>query len=458
MSVPAAAESRVPALRRGLLILFALPAILQAFMLAPAGAILQTVYAKESGIALVTLGLAIMAVRLLDICSDLLIGYLSDYTAQRGTSRKLWMVAGTFVTVLALWFLFRPAVPVSVWYFGFWFWLANIGWSLVEIPYRSWTIEFTPDAAQRTRIVTYTAAFSFIGGMLFYGVAPIGKALGLLDTAELNLQMLGLTAILILVFLPALSFLSFARVPDTQFPRPVQPASAMPRESWSLLWQSIIGNTLLLRLMGCVVMANLVVGLGGSVSLLYMTNYLLLGSAANTVMAMSLPLTMLGIPFWGWVATKYPRQKIWAVGMALSGLAYGALGLFPPQPNLVLFSLTISLMLFCVLSGLVAVPVLMGDVIDHGRAKFGVERAGLYQAVRVQVMKGVAAVSAGSGLILLGWLGFDAAKSGADLTPQAVFALKSVSAWVPALGFVVSAVLIWLVPIGSGMQKPVQRH
>ncbi|HEY1076139.1 MAG TPA: MFS transporter [Fontimonas sp.] len=448
----------VAPLRRGLLVLFSLPAILQAFMLAPAGAILQTVYAKESGIALVTLGLAIMAVRLLDICSDLLIGYLSDYTAQRGRSRKLWMVAGTFVTVLALWFLFRPDVPVSVWYFGFWFWLANIGWSLVEIPYRSWTIEFTPDAAQRTRIVTYMAAFSFIGGMLFYAVAPIGKAVGLLETAELNLQMLGLTGILILLFLPALSLLCFARVPDTQFPQAVQPASTLPRESWSLLWRSIVGNTLLLRLMGCVVIANLVVGLGGSVSLLYMTNYLLLGSAANTVMAMSLPLTMLGIPFWGWVATKYPRQKIWAVGMALSGLAYGALGLFPPQPNLVLFSLTISLVLFCVLSGLVAVPVLMGDVIDHGREKFGVERAGLYQAVRVQVMKGVAAVSAGSGLILLGWLGFDAAKSGAELTPHAVFALKSVAAWVPAIGFVISAVLIWLVPIGSGMQPPAARR
>ncbi len=457
MNMPATATAIVPPVRRGVLILFALPAILQAFMLMPAGVILQTVYAQESGIVLATLGLALMVVRLLDIFSDVLIGRLSDRSVQRGVSRKVWMMAGTFVTVLALWFLFRPPAQVSVWYFGFWFWLANIGWSLVEIPYRSWTIEFTPDAAQRTRIVTYVATFSFLGGLLFYGVAPIGKALGLLDSAEYNLQMLSLTAVIVVVFLPALNFLSFARVPDTQLPQTLPPAAERPTESWTLLWKTVIGNPLLLRLLGCYAIASLTLGLGGSVSLIYMTNYLLLGSSANTVMALSIPLTMLGIPFWGWLATKYPRQKIWAVGLALSGVAYGAMSLYPPQPNVLAFALMVSLMVFCVLAGLVAVPVLLGDAIDYGKAKFGVECAGLYQACQSQAVKALRAVSAGSGLILLGWLGFDATKSGADITPQAEFALKWVAAWIPAIGFLISAALIWLVPIGSGMQKPVAR-
>ncbi len=454
MTMPATATTLAPPVRRGVLILFALPAILQAFMLMPAGVILQTVYAQESGIVLATLGVAIMVVRLLDIFSDLLIGYLSDHSMQRGVSRKFWMVAGTFLTVLALWFLFRPPTQVSVWYFGFWFWLANIGWSLVEVPYRSWTIEFTPDAAQRTRIVTYVATFSFLGGLLFYGVAPIGKALGLLDSAEYNLQMLGLTAIIVVMFLPALNLLSFARVPDMQFPKP--PAvSAPPTESGTPPWKTVIGNPMLWRLFGCYAIASLAIGLGGSVSLIYMTNYLLLGSSANTVMALAIPLTVLGIPFWGWLATKYPRQKIWAVGLALSGIAYGAMSLYPPQPSVLGFALMVSLMVFCILAGLVAVPVLLGDAIDYGKAKFGVECAGLYQACQAQAVKALKAISAGSGLILLGWLGFDATKSGADITPQAEFALKLVAAWIPALGFLISAVLIWLVPIGSGMQKPV---
>src|SRR3546814_8748950 len=75
--------------------------------------------------------------------------------------------------------------------------MANIGWSLVEIPYRSWSLEFSPEPNERTRIVSWIAFASILGGSLFYGVAPAGKALGLLDNAELNLQALGLTAVVV---------------------------------------------------------------------------------------------------------------------------------------------------------------------------------------------------------------------------------------------------------------------
>lgn len=132
------------ALPRSLLMLFALPGILQAFMLAPSNAILQGIYAKEAGIGLIALGTALFMVRMFDLCSDLLIGFLSDRGAQRGISRKLWIAVGTLVTMIALWFLYRPPAGVSVTYFGFWFLMANIGWSLVEIPYRSWAWSFHP--------------------------------------------------------------------------------------------------------------------------------------------------------------------------------------------------------------------------------------------------------------------------------------------------------------------------
>ena len=81
------AAAQTPVLSRRLLFLFALPGILQAFMHAPAGSILQGVYAKESGIDLLDLGSAVMVVRVFDIFCDLLIGYFSDYTASRGIIR-----------------------------------------------------------------------------------------------------------------------------------------------------------------------------------------------------------------------------------------------------------------------------------------------------------------------------------------------------------------------------------
>lgn len=454
MSTTLAGTAPAPAISRSLLFMFALPGILQSFMHAPAGSILQGIYAKESGIALMALGTAVLTVRVFDIFSDLLIGYLSDYTARRGISRKLWMAAGTVVTVLALWFLFRPPAQVTVLYYGFWFLMANIGWSLVEIPYKSWSLEFSPEPVQRTRIVTWIAVASLFGGLLFYAVAPAGKALGLLATSELNMQLLGLVAIVVVLLLPALNFVALWRVPDARVPGENAAEHAMAKESFALLWKSVIGNAPLIRLIACFSITNFMTGMSQGVSLLYLTNYLLLSSSVNVIFALVLPVSMLGIPFWGWVMTKFSRQRVWAVSMALAGVFYGSMGLLQPNTSPALLGALFGSMAFCALSTLVAVPVIMGDIIDYGRDKFGVERAGLYMSLHGQVIKGVAAVAAGAGLIFLGWMGFDASKAGDALTPQAVSALKWVMAWFPALGLMLTGWVIWLFPIGSSAQKP----
>ena len=446
------AATSVPVLSRSLLLLFALPGILQSFMVGPSGAVLQGVYAKESGITLIALGVAVLVVRVFDLFSDLLIGYLSDYSAQRGVSRKRWMAAGTIVTVIALWFLFRPPPQPSVMYYGCWFLLANIGWSLVEIPYRAWSLEFSPEPAQRSRIATWIALLSMFGGMLFYAVAPAAKALGLLETAEMNLQLLALVAIVIVLLLPAMNFLTLWRVPDVRVPMLLQPKAEIPKESFALLRRSVIGNPGLIRFLACFVLVNLLWGMSNGVSLLFLTNYMMLGESANTVLAMGLPFSMMGIPFWGWVMTKYPHQKVWALALMLAGLFFAAMGLLPPYPNLVLFSGAFSLMMFCFLSGAVATPVIMGDIIDYGREKFGVERAGLYWSFKNQVLKGVNAIAAGGGMILLGWMGFDATQTGAEIPPQAAIALKWVVAWLPAIGMLLTGALLWVVPISRDMK------
>lgn len=441
-----------PALGRSLLLVFALPSILQAFMHAPAISLLQGIYAKESGIALIALGTAVMTVRIFDIFSDLLIGYLSDRTAHRGGSRKSWIAAGTVVTVFALWFLFRPPAGVSVEYYAFWFLMANIGWSLVEIPYRSWSLEFTSDYVQRQRVVTWIAFAGLIGALLFYGVAPLGKALGALDTMDLNMEMLGFTAIVVALILPPLTFYTLWRVPAGLGQASVvekKPAD----ESFAVVWASIIGNQPLIRLLLCFTITNFMSGLSQGVSLLYFTNYLGLSSSLNAVLLLTLPLGLLGVPFCGWVATKYPRQRVWAFAMGLTGIAFSGQGLLPPHPRVEVLAALICVVFFCITATLVVAPAILGDIVDYGKEKFGVNRAGVYLSFKAQILKGVNAVAGGAGLIFLGWMGFDASKSGADLSPDAVSALKWVVAWLPGLGMVITAAVLWIVPIGR-MKPP----
>ncbi|HSW12835.1 MAG TPA: MFS transporter [Solimonas sp.] len=440
-----------PLISRGLLFVFALPGILQGFMHAPAQSILQGIYAKESGLALVALGGAVLLVRVCDIATDLLIGYFSDRGAERGISRKWWMSAGTAVTVVALWFLFRPPPQVSIAYYGGWFLMANIGWSLCEIPYRSWSLEFSPEAKQRTRITTWIAMATMVGSVLFYVVGPAGKGLGLLKTGELNMETLGLTAILVVLLLPLLNAYTLWKVPDGQ--SRAASGHRPPPESARLLLASVLGNVPLMRLILVFSVCNLMTGLSGSVSLLYMTNYLGLGAEANLVLALALPISMLGLPLWGWLAQRYPLQRVWAIGLGMAGLSYTGMGLLPPNPGTLLYGLVATFTVFFALSTLIAAPVILGDIIDYGKEKYGVDRAGLYVSFQTQVIKAVNALAAGGGLIFLGWMGFDASKAGAELTAQAVFSLKLTAAWAPALGMISAGLLLWFLPISAESRR-----
>ena len=447
-SLPATAT---PPISRGLLFAFALPGILQGFMHAPAQSILQGIYAKESGLALVALGGAVLLVRVCDIATDLLIGYFSDRGAEHGISRKWWIAVGTAVTIVALWFLFRPPPQVSIGYYTGWFLLANIGWSLCEIPYRSWSLELSPVAKDRTRITTWIALATLVGSVLFYAVGPVGKALGLLETGELNLQTLGVTAILVALLLPLLNAYSLWKVPDG-----LSRAAAghkPPPENLRLLVASVLGNVPLMRLILVFSVCNLMTGLSGSVSLLYMTNYLGLGAEANLVLALALPVSALGLPLWGWLAQRYPLQRVWSVGLGMAGVSYAGMGFLPPNPGIFLYGLVSTFAVFFVLSTLIAVPVILGDIIDYGKEKYGVDRAGLYVSFQTQVVKAVNALAAGGGLIFLGWMGFDATKSGADLAPQAIVWLKLTAAWSPAMGLISAGVLLWFLPITAESRR-----
>ncbi len=450
MNVPMV--SAVFPLSRGLLFVFALPGILQAFMQAPAQSLLQGIYAKESGLTLTALGMGLLAVRLIDFCTDMLIGFHSDRIKQNGGSRKIWIASGMVVSIVAIWFLFRPPAQVTIAYYATWFLMANIGWSLIEIPYKAWILEYSPEPANRARIVMWVAIFTLLGAVLFYAVGPIGKALGLLETAEPNMQMLRLSALLIVIVIPLPILFTIWRIPDR---RPGLAEAPIEAKSQSLrsIWASIVGNPPLLKLVGIVAVTSFMGGLPTSVLLLYLTNFLGLSGEVNAVLGLTIPISMLGIPVWGLLAQRFPRQRVWACGMLLAGVAYAGLGLVPPHSGVLAIALINCLVGFGLLSTLVVAPVIMGDTIDYGREKFGVERSGLYMSFQGQVLKGCGALAAGAGLLLLGSLGFDATQSGADLSEQAVSALKWVVAWLPGAGMITTGILLWLVPISPAPRR-----
>src|SRR5579872_1385987 len=93
-------------LPRRTLALFAGPALALAGVGLPLTALLPTYYVSQLGLTLSAVGVAFMAVRLVDIGLDPVLGLLMDRTRTRFGRFRPWLAAGTPLMMLSVVWLF----------------------------------------------------------------------------------------------------------------------------------------------------------------------------------------------------------------------------------------------------------------------------------------------------------------------------------------------------------------
>jgi len=446
------APLREPPLRRGMLLAFALPAIMLGFMHAPETQV-QGIYAKHTGLSLTALAGAVLLTRMFDAFTYPLIGHWSDASFRRSGSRKAWILAGTVVTVTGLWFLYRPPADVSVTYFTLCMATTYVGWKLTEIPYSAWSLSLTRDYTQRVRVQLWRAMAVMFGALVFYTVPYAAKQLGLAADTELNLQSLGFTAVVVVVCVPLLNLYALARVPDGEAPPAAPPAR---RAGVRELLSALAGNAPLQRLIAALVPAVFLTGMSGGVTYLYVDTYMHLGKKLALILLVATPFTLLGLPFWGWMCLKFERHRVSAVALLLAALAYAGMSFAPVgeaglYPILALYTLSV----FCQVSLGITAPAMMGDILDYDRLRTGEDRAGMYSAILAFLNKSMLGVSGALGLAVVGWLGFDA--KGSEQSLMGVLGIKLVAVWLPALGLAVSAPIIWNFPINRARQEEIRQ-
>jgi GPH family glycoside/pentoside/hexuronide:cation symporter len=279
------------------------------------------------------------------------------------------------------------------------------------------------------------------------------KALGFTDTTELNLQTLALTAVLVLVCVPLINLYSLARVPNGEATAPAPPAGNTG--NWRELLRAMAGNGPLLRLLGACVPVFLLNGVSAGTTFLYVDVYLHLGKELPLIQLVGLPLTLLGMPFWGWLCQRFERHRVWAVSLIAAAICYGAMAFAPVGKTGLYLILTLyPITLFCVVCMFIAVPAMIGDIVDEDRLRTGEDRSGVYSAIYVFLSKSLVTVAGACGIALAGWFGFDATAS--QQGAWGAFGIKLVTVGLPALGFALTAPLIWWFPIDRARQKEIR--
>lgn len=181
-------------------------------------------YSQNLGLSLAVVGALIALSRLTDVVTDPAIGILSDRWQTRFGRRKPWMFMGIPLMLLSLWMLFVPSSPfaVATWqFFGgeavsnlylfVWISALYLSFTLVDLPYRAWGAELSPDYNERSQVTGWREAFGY-GGTMMALLIPLIMSM-VFGLSGANNALLGI-AIAVVILLPILSAPALLFVPE----------------------------------------------------------------------------------------------------------------------------------------------------------------------------------------------------------------------------------------------------
>lgn len=423
------------------LVLFSLPWAVSAVMHGPIAGVLPALYAESYALDLTVIGTVLLIARIFDAVTDPMIGFLSDRTVSRFGKRKPWIAAGAFLTVLAIWFLFRPGESVTMTHFLVLTLLLFLAWTIMEIPAVAWILEMSRDTRQRTRINASRSIATFLGAAVFYGLPAIVPD----SDGSMNFRVLGFLAIIVAVAVPVTTFLMVRFVPNGD----VFQSEAKPRISE--LWGSIKGNKPFLQFLSIYVFIGLASGIGGVLSFMYIDSYLKIGNRFSEVFLPMMIVGPLTIPFWTWALNKFGKYRLTATGFLIYAFIMPLLWFVEPGET----AFVPALMYFMLLGAftpllMVSFPAILGDIIDHDELETGKNRAGQYSAFLTLLAKGTAAIGGPVAFIIVGLFGY---QPGAETQDQAAIdGLRFTANLLPTIVVIPGILLLFRFPITDAKQ------
>jgi len=345
-------------------------------------------------------------------------------------------------------FFFIPHEGVGIWYFAFWYAILFLAWTVIEIPTLAWQIELSKDYRTRTQIAATRFAFGTVGSICFFLVPLLPIFSSTRFTPE-TLQWIAWATVIILpiTILIAITFAPQGKVVPT------------PRRKMSIIKSlkavTITGPARLY--FTAVAFIGLALGMALSSFFLYVDAYMGLGDKIAFLWTIPSIIMLAFLPVWTYLCMRFNRHKMWAISTILGSFFMLMVFFIAPGPASFLPYL-ILLCLFQVASaaGEIASPGLIGDVVDHNTLVTGVNKAGQFTSVSLLIIKISTAVGTALGFYQLKFFGFDPTSDSHDA--MAALGIKLTVSGIPAVIFVIAALIIWNFPITKQRQHIIKKR
>lgn len=401
-------------------------------------------FGNALGMDLALVGAVFMAVRVLDIAIDPLLGLAMDATRTRWGRFRPWLLIGVPVFVAGTAMLFMPPRTVGAAYLVVGLILAYAGWSILSLAQLSLAAGLVRGYADRARIYAWIQA-AFLGGVCLVMLLPLLMG----SVANDPGAALSLMGWLIIGAAVPLTLLAALLVPERVY--------AVERKRLGLAgYARLVSRSAVARLVG----ADLLFGLGFGVASAVLVFFFIAAkglerSTLGILLIAQMGTAVLAVPLLGAVAARLGKH----VTLGLCGV--GACIVCPtmllvPHGNLPLAALAMAVWGICY-GGVTFLPrAMMADAADELKLEDGVERTGILYALLISSWKLGGAFSVGFGFILLDWIGYDP-KLGSGNSPDALRGLQALFAATPAVMGLLGALLCRGYPLTSARCAEIRR-
>ena len=426
------------------LLLYALPALPLAALTLPLYIIVPTFYTETLGIPLASVGAALLAVRIFDAVNDPLIGWVADKWRPVFGRRRAVMALSLPIAALAGFMLFAPPENASALYLFGWACLLTIGFTGVSLPYSAWGAEMSGDYSARARITGIREGFTLVGTLI---AIALPFALGMDDAKSWH----GLAVLGIFV---AVGLLVFGAISIALLPEPKEYST----ENLSLKsgLAAMAGNAAFLRLIAAFFVNGLANGIPATLFLYFVSSVIGDEALRGPLLFLYFLCGIAGVPIALWAAKRTSKHRAWCFAMLLVCLIFAGAPLMG-EGDVTAFAVLCVVTGVCLGFDIVLPAAIQADVIDADTAKSGEQRSGIYFAAWSLATKLSLALGVGIAFPVLAAFGFNAAPNAIN-TPEALFALAVVYAWVPVVLKVIAITLMWNFPLGQAEQMDLRKQ
>lgn len=428
------------------LILYAGPVFPLSMMLGPIGSFIPLFYAKYTAITLSSIGLALLIGRLLDSCTDQIVGYLSDITKSRFGRRKPWLVSGAVVCMASSYALYMPPPDAGFLYFFISLTGIYLGYSMVAIPHLAWGAELTRNYNERAKLSSFIAVLQPLGFALILSLT----FLPFLQTTELTPEAVGIMGLVIILVFPLVIGASVAAVP-----RGVVNGQMNP--SLKQLFLSVRNNPPFWRFMSFNLLSYIALGMMSSALPIYMDFSLGLGQDIALAFMLNMAVMSLSVPLWLRVVYRFSKHKALAYSSLITIIILPSIFLLPPgQGALPYFLVWMAAIGAAGGANFLSANAIMADIVDYDTLKTGYNRAGNYYAFIGFLTKAAGAVGGGLAFVLLSTFGFNAKAE--VQTDVAIFGLKFAFAYLPITLNAIAVAFVFGFPLNARRQAIISRR